>query len=95
MLNYRKGANELEEQTRANIPIECLPADFLWMHVNGGTKVANVVEHVRKALAAGQHRAVVWSGSGSGGVGKTISCVEIVKRDRPEMHQVTRLGYQK
>lgn len=95
MLNYRKGTNEMEEPNRDDIPIENLPANFLWMHVKGGTKVTNVVPHARKAFEAGEHRAVVWTGCGSGGVGKSISCAEIFKRDQPNMYQVTRLCYQK
>lgn len=34
---------------------------------------------------------MVWTGFG-GGVGKTISCAEIMKRDF-DLHQVTRLCY--
>jgi ribonuclease P/MRP protein subunit RPP25 len=61
--------------------------------VKGGTKVGNVVSHAEKAFHSGEHRSVVWSGSG-GGVSKTISCAEIMKRNFP-LHQVTRLNYQK
>ncbi|CAD7076901.1 unnamed protein product [Hermetia illucens] len=93
MMHYKKGKNVEEELTRENIPIECLPADYLWMHVKGGTKVSNVLEFAKKTLDNGEHRSIVWSGSG-GGVGKTISCAEILKRNYP-IHQVTRLCYRK
>jgi ribonucleases P/MRP protein subunit RPP25 len=93
MENYKKGKNVEEELTQDRIPIEVLPEKFLWMHVKGGTKVGNVVEFAEKAMKAGEHRAVVWSGSG-GGVQKTISCAEIMKRNF-KVHQVTRLVYQK
>lgn len=93
MNNYRKGTNIEEELARDRIPIENLPDDFLWMHVRGGTKVGNVVDFARKNLESGQNKNVVWSGSG-GGVGKTISCAEILKRNS-KWHQVTRLGFQK
>lgn len=83
-----------EELSRENIPIELLPEDFLWMHVKGGTQVGNVIDFAEKALKAGECRSIVWSGSG-GGVPKTISCAEIMKRNHQELHQVTRLAYQK
>lgn len=63
------------------------------LKVKGGTKVSNVVEYAMKAFNSKEHRVVVWSGAG-GGVTKTISCAEIMKRDLP-LHQVTRLCYQK
>ncbi|XP_031638635.1 ribonuclease P protein subunit p25-like protein [Contarinia nasturtii] len=91
MMNYRKGRNVEEELTRNDIQIENLPEDFLWMHVKGGTTVSNVIEFANKALQSGEHRSIVWTGYG-GGVGKTISCAEILKRDFT-LHQVTRLCY--
>lgn len=93
MENYKKGKNIEEELTQDRIPIDVLPEKFLWMHVKGGTKVSNVVEFAEKAFNNGEYRSVVWSGSG-GGVPKTISCAEIMKRNY-DVHQVTRLAYQK
>lgn len=94
MENYKKGKNVEEELSKERIPIENLPENFLWMHVKGGTKVTNVIEYAQKALKAGEYKSVVWSGCG-GGVPKTISCAEIMKRDMKELNQVTRLAYQK
>lgn len=93
MENYKKGKNVEEELTQDRIPIDNLPEKILWMHVKGGTKVSNVVDFVEKAFSTGEHRSVVWSGSG-GGVPKTISCAEIMKRNY-DVHQVTMLAYQK
>lgn len=93
MENYKKGKNVEEELTQDRIPIDNLPEKFLWMHVKGGTKVSNVVDFAEKAFSTGEHRSVVWSGSG-GGVPKTISCAEIMKRNY-DVHQVTKLAYQK
>lgn len=59
--------------------------------VKGGTAVPNVIEFAKKALQSGEHRTIVWTGYG-GGVGKTISCAEVLKRDFT-LHQVTRLCY--
>lgn len=94
MENYRKGKNVEEELAKERVPIEHLPQDFLWMHVKGGTKVTNVIEYAQKAFKSGECRSVVWSGCG-GGVPKTISCAEIMKRNNKELNQVTRLAYQK
>lgn len=55
--------------------------------VKGGTKLFNVVSFATQAIKSGEHRTVVWTGSG-GAVPKTISCAEVMKRDF-EMHQVT------
>ncbi|XP_063709974.1 ribonuclease P protein subunit p25-like protein [Culicoides brevitarsis] len=93
MENYRKGSNIEEELTKDRIPIPNLPENFLWMHVKGGTKVQNVIDYARKALDAGEYRSVVWSGNG-GGVPKTISCAEIMKRHY-HLHQVTQICYTK
>jgi ribonuclease P/MRP protein subunit RPP25 len=93
MENYKKGRNVEEELSKDEIPIEKLPENFLWMHVKGGTKVPNVIDFAKKALQNGEYKTIVWSGSG-GGVSKTISCAEIMKRDF-NLHQVTRLAYQK
>lgn len=91
MMNYRKGRNVEDELTRNDIKIENLPDDFLWMHVKGGTTVPNVTEFAKKALQSGEHRNIVWTGYG-GGVGKAISCAEILKRDF-QLHQITRLCF--
>lgn len=93
MMHYKKGKNVEEELSQEQIPIEVLPANFLWMHVKGGSDVKNLVDYAKKALEEGTHQSVVWSGS-DGGVGKTISCAEIMKRHF-ELHQVTRICYRK
>lgn len=94
MMHYRKGENIEQELTKDDLPFDdCLPKlpqkDFLWMHVRGGTKVHNVTNYAKNALDKGEYRTVVWSGSG-GGVVKTVSCAEILKRNYP-LHQLTRM----
>ncbi|XP_039480780.1 ribonuclease P protein subunit p25-like protein isoform X2 [Drosophila santomea] len=95
MMHYRKAENVEQELSKSDLPFEdCMPKsqkDFLWMHVKGGTKVSNVIEFAQAALNKGEHRCVVWSGSG-GGVVKTISCAEVLKRSHP-VYQVTRMAY--
>ncbi|XP_065084809.1 ribonuclease P protein subunit p25-like protein [Ochlerotatus camptorhynchus] len=93
MMHYKKGKNVEEELTKEQIPIEVLPGQFLWMHVKGGSRIFNLVDYARKALESGDQRTVVWSGTG-GGIGKTISCAEIMKKDF-ELHQITRVCYRK
>jgi len=53
--------------------------------------VSNVIEFAQASLNKGEHRCVVWSGSG-GGVIKTISCAEVLKRSHP-LYQVNRMAY--
>ncbi|XP_002005010.2 ribonuclease P protein subunit p25-like protein [Drosophila mojavensis] len=95
MMHYRKAENVEQELSKNDLPFEdCLPKahkDFLWMHVKGGTKVSNVIGYAQSALDKGEYRSLVWSGSG-GGVVKTISCAEVLKRSHP-LYQVTRMGY--
>uniref|UniRef100_A0A182Q9A7 DNA/RNA-binding protein Alba-like domain-containing protein n=1 Tax=Anopheles farauti TaxID=69004 RepID=A0A182Q9A7_9DIPT len=93
MMHYKKGKNVEEELSQEQIPIEVLPKQFLWMHVKGGSAVQNLIEYAKKALEDGTHRSVVWSGSDAG-VGKAVSCAEILKRHF-ELHQVTRVCYRK
>lgn len=93
-MHYRKGENIEQELTKDDLPFgDCLSKlpqkDFLWMHVRGGTKVHNVINYARSALDKGEYRTIVWSGSG-GGVVKTVSCAEILKRSYP-LHQLTRM----
>ncbi|XP_065369606.1 ribonuclease P protein subunit p25-like protein [Calliphora vicina] len=94
MMHYRKGENIEKQLTKEELPFEdFLPkgTEFLWMHVNGGTKVNNVLTYAKNALDKGEHKNIVWSGNG-GGVVKTISCAEILKRTYP-LYQVTRMCY--
>ncbi|XP_037955066.1 ribonuclease P protein subunit p25-like protein [Teleopsis dalmanni] len=95
MMHYRKGDNIAKETKKEELPFkDCLPKgqeNFLWMHVNGGTKVNNVITYAKNALDKGEYRTIVWSGHG-GGVVKTVSCAEIIKRTHP-LYQVTRMDY--
>ncbi|XP_064542893.1 ribonuclease P protein subunit p25-like protein [Drosophila montana] len=95
MMHYRKAENVEQELSKNDLPFQnCMPKthkDFLWMHVKGGTKVSNVIGYAQSALDKGEYRSLVWSGSG-GGVVKTISCAEVLKRSHP-LYQLTRMGY--
>ncbi|XP_034142390.1 ribonuclease P protein subunit p25-like protein [Drosophila guanche] len=95
MMHYRKAENVERELSKSELPFDdCINKDLedvLWMQVKGGTKVNNVIEFAQAALNKGEHRSLVWSGSG-GGVVKTISCAEVLKRSHP-LYQVTRMAY--
>ncbi|XP_066993263.1 ribonuclease P protein subunit p25-like protein [Anabrus simplex] len=92
MDNYKKGKNIEEPFERDKIPLPGLPAQFIWMQVNGGTKMRNVLDYALKAFK--DERAIVWSGSGAG-VGKAISCAEIMKRRNKEVHQINKICFRK
>lgn len=91
MENYRKGKNVEEEITKETIPIPGLPTNFIWMQVNGGSKIRNLLDVALKGFV--EEGAVVWTGSGTA-ISKTISCAEILKR-RHKAHQVTKISYRK
>ncbi|XP_062128820.1 ribonuclease P protein subunit p25-like protein [Drosophila sulfurigaster albostrigata] len=95
MMNYRKAENVEQELTKSDLPFEhCLASnqkDFLWMQVNGGTKLSNVIGYAQSALEKGEYRSVVWSGSG-GGVIKVVSCAEVFKRSL-SLYQISRMSY--
>ncbi|XP_050303562.1 ribonuclease P protein subunit p25-like protein [Anthonomus grandis grandis] len=91
MENYRKGKNVEDRLEKQQIPISNLPESFLWMQVRGGSKIRNLLAHAIDQFPL--QKTVVWSGFGPS-VGKTITCVEIMKREfNQELHQITKLCY--
>ncbi|XP_034242489.1 ribonuclease P protein subunit p25-like protein [Thrips palmi] len=91
MENYRKGKNVEEEITKERIPIPGLPDDFIWMQVNGGSKIRNLLDVALKGFV--EKGVIVWTGSGTA-ISKTISCAEILKR-KHKAHQITKICYRK
>jgi hypothetical protein len=92
MEHYSKGKNVEEPLEKDSIPINNLPQSFLWMRVNPGTKVRNVLSFALKTFK--DEKCVVWSGSGPA-VEKTISCVEIMKRRHKSLHQITKICFRR
>ncbi|XP_012265739.2 ribonuclease P protein subunit p25-like protein [Athalia rosae] len=90
--NRRKQKIVKPKAADTNIPIPNLPEKFLWMHVNSGTKIRNVLNYALKEFSG--YESVVWSGAGQG-IGKVITCAELCKRKNPGLHQITRLRYVK
>uniref|UniRef100_A0A1B6LT18 DNA/RNA-binding protein Alba-like domain-containing protein n=2 Tax=Graphocephala atropunctata TaxID=36148 RepID=A0A1B6LT18_9HEMI len=91
MDKYKKGKNVEEPLEKSQIPIPNLPEDMLWMQVNPGTKMRNVLDHALEEMKI--RNTVMWSGSGPA-VGKVISCVEIMKRHH-KLHQVNKICFRK
>lgn len=78
-------------------PIPGLAEDTLHMRVKEGSKIRNLLRYAAARMEAEDGnksplRQVVFSGSG-GGVTKTITCVEILKRRVGGLHQVSKVYY--
>lgn len=76
-------------------PILGLAEDIVHMQVKEGSKIHNLVQFATARMKAGDGnkssmRQMVFSGSG-GGVTKTITCVEILKRQVEGLHQLSKL----
>ncbi|XP_015819599.1 ribonuclease P protein subunit p25-like protein [Nothobranchius furzeri] len=81
-------------------PIPGIPADILRMRVKEGSKIHNLLQFVSNRMqgrGGGDStrtpvRQVVFTGSGRG-ITKTITCVEILKREVEGLHQLSKLHY--
>ncbi|CAL8359424.1 unnamed protein product [Lota lota] len=77
-------------------PIPGLPADILHMRVKEGSKIRNLLRFAAARMqgqgqgGVGGLRQVVFTGSGRS-LTKTITCVEILKRQVGGLHQVSKL----
>ncbi|CAH1404256.1 unnamed protein product [Nezara viridula] len=92
MENYTKGKNVEEPLDKDKLPIPNLPKDFLWMQVQGGSKMRNLLELALKEYDSGKD--VLWTGSGAA-IGKVISCAEILKRKFKDVHQFNKIQYRR
>lgn len=81
-----------ERWTRAMITIDNLPENFIHLQVNNHSKIRNMLGFAVKNLKEADH--LVCSASGPS-VNKAITCAEILKRQMPELRQVTGIGYRK
>lgn len=81
-------------------PIPGLPANILHMRVKEGSKIRNLLQFATARMQGGEGRdgdgtsvrQVVFTGSGRG-ITKTVTCVEILKRKVPGLHQLSKLYY--
>lgn len=83
------GETQLNDEDN-NAVIKGLPKKFIWMKVNSGTKIRNVLGYALKSFS--EFGCIMWTAAGQG-IGKAISCVEIFKRNNPGLHQITKLRY--
>lgn len=81
-----------ERWTRSMITIDNLPDDFKHLQVNNHSKIRNMLGFAVKCFEESDH--LVCSASGPA-VNKAITCAEILKRQIPELRQVTGIGYRK
>lgn len=91
---YYKGKNVDEPWDKSRIPIPGLPEEFIWMHVNCGSKMRNLLGYAINEFNSDTYKAIVWSGSGNA-VSKTISCAEIIKRRYKEIYQINKICYRR
>ncbi|XP_046651263.1 ribonuclease P protein subunit p25-like protein [Daphnia pulicaria] len=92
MENYVKGTNADPEIELSDLPFKCLPPNVTWMKVRPGSKMTNLIEFALKSME--DNKTQVWSGTGAA-IGKTISCVEIMKRKIQNLHQISKISYHK
>nr|CAG4650656.1 EOG090X0KMN [Sida crystallina] len=90
MDNYMKGENIEKPLALSDIPISNIPSDVTWMKVKPGSKMNHLIEFSLKAFT--EKNCQLWSGVGPA-IGKTISCVEIIKRRCANLHQVSKIVY--
>ncbi|KAL4142177.1 hypothetical protein QTP88_004687 [Uroleucon formosanum] len=79
-----------ERWTRSLITIDNLPDNFEHLKVNNHSKIRNMLGFAVKSFENSNH--LVCSASGPS-VNKAVTCAEILKRQMPELKQVTGIGY--
>ncbi len=92
MENYIKGKNIEPQIELSDLPFKNIPPNIIWMKVKPASKMTTHIEYALKSLAENQNQ--LWTGIGPA-IGKTISCVEILKRQIPNLHQITKVAYQR
>ena len=92
MESYSKGANLEKPLELSDVPIKDIPTGIVWMKVKPASKMTNLIGFGLKSLE--ENKIQLWSGVGPA-VGKTISCVEIIKRRFGNLHQISKISYQK
>lgn len=89
MENYRK-ARIVEKPSP--LPFANLPPDVIEMKVKDGSKIRNLMGFAVGRMESDAVRQVLFSGAGKA-VGKTITCVEIMKRRLGGLHQITKVFF--
>ncbi|XP_053313957.1 ribonuclease P protein subunit p25-like protein [Spea bombifrons] len=89
MENYKK-VKTVEKELAA--PVQGLPADVIEMKVKDGSKIRNLMGFAVGKMESESVRQIAFSGSGKA-LGKTITCVEIMKRRLKDLHQITKICF--
>ncbi|XP_069480619.1 ribonuclease P protein subunit p25 [Ambystoma mexicanum] len=89
MENFRKVKTSEEE---AASPFLGLPDSVPEMKVKEGSKIRNLMGFAMVRMGATESRQIVFSGYGRAAT-KAVTCVEILKRKQPGLHQVTKVHY--
>lgn len=93
MENYTKGVNKEEVLAKDKIPLDGLPADFLWMKVTPRSNLNTLMRSAMTAFNDETEKSIVWSGSGPASE-KAVACAEIMKkRWRSKLHQQIKICY--
>uniref|UniRef100_UPI00358FB261 ribonuclease P protein subunit p25-like protein n=1 Tax=Myxine glutinosa TaxID=7769 RepID=UPI00358FB261 len=92
MENYER--HEVIDQPTPRPFEDVVPEDLMVIRVNDGSKIRNLLTPVFSRLAEEGPRAkVAFVGRGKSAPAKTVTCVEIVRRREPSLHQIARLAY--
>lgn len=90
MENYKKSKTV---EKPLPLPFADLPSDIIEMKVKDGSKVRNLMGYaIGKMESDAGVRQLLFSGTGKA-IGKTITCVEIMKRRLPSLHQITKVFF--
>ncbi|KAI4481745.1 hypothetical protein M0804_009266 [Polistes exclamans] len=73
-----------------DLPFTKLPAKYILMRVNSGTKIENVLRYALEEFP--KFKNIIWCGIGKA-VYKVISCSEIFKIKNPGLYQINKLRY--
>jgi Alba len=93
MEHYTKGINKEEVLAKDKIPLDGLPADFLWMKVTPRSNLNTLMRSAMTAFNDETEKCIVWSGSGPA-TEKAVACAEIMKkRWRSKLHQQIKICY--
>ncbi|GAU93012.1 hypothetical protein RvY_05012 [Ramazzottius varieornatus] len=97
MENYQKGET-VDKDIDHNLPFSKCGADLtsnvLLITVRGGSKIQTLLDVALQGMndPSRNHRHVVFFGEGPA-IGKTISCVEILKRRIKHLHQINKVSF--
>lgn len=89
MENYQKVR---VEEKPMELPFTSLPPDIIEMKVKDGSKIRNLMGFAIGKMESESMHQILFSGTGKA-LGKTLTCVEIMKRRVKDLHQITKIFY--